>query len=54
MSLKSCLEKIEHFERRWGGKSHSRKWLKKVRNRWMRRFKKTDIPQTKRYVGWEY
>lgn len=54
MSLKGRMEQIEHLERFFGGKSYSRKWLKKVRNRWLRRTKKTLKPQTKRYVGWEY
>ena len=52
MSL--CTEKIEHLERCWKGKSHSRRWLKNQRNRKIRRVKNTEIPNTKEYKGWEY
>ena len=51
MSL--CLEKIEHLERFLGRKSHSRKWRKNQRNRKIRRFKQTEIPNIK-HCGWEY
>jgi hypothetical protein len=47
-------EKIEHLEHYWGGKSYSRKWMKNQRNRRIRRTKKTEIPNTKEYKGWEY
>ena len=50
MSLKRMLEQIEHLF----GKSHSRKKMKTARNRWLRRTKKTDIPNTKLRKGWEY
>ena len=52
MSL--CQEQIEHLERWWKGKSKSRKWLKNQRNRKIRRVKKTELPDTKKYKGWEY
>jgi len=45
------LEKIEHF---LPGKSHSRKQRKKFRNKWLRLFKKTEIPPTKYRTGHEY
>jgi len=48
------VEKIEHLERYLGGKSHSRKWMKNQRNRKIRRTKETEIPETKKYCGWEY
>lgn len=51
MSL--SLEKIEHFERFLGRKSHSRKWLKNQRNRKIRRVKNTDKPNIKN-KGHEY
>ena len=47
-------EKIEHLERWLGRKSHSRKWMKNQRNRWIRRFNKIEIPPMKSYKGWEY
>ena len=52
MSLKRTLEAIErHLD---GGKSHSRKWMKKMRNKWLRRTKIDEIPNTKLRKGWEY
>lgn len=52
MSLKNALEKIErHFD---NGKSRSRKWAKKMRNKWLRRHKLEEIPNTKLRKGWEY
>ena len=48
------MEQIEHIEHYLGGKSHSRKWMKNQRNRKIRRTKKTEIPETKKYCGWEY
>lgn len=45
------VEQIEHFQ---GRKSHSRKWMKHQRNRKIRRTKKTEIPDTKKYYGTEY
>lgn len=44
---------IEHLERLFNTKSHSRKFLKKMRNRLIRRIKKTEIPHVG-YFGWEY
>lgn len=52
MSL--SMEQIEHLERRLGGKSYSRKWMKNQRNRKIRRYKKDEIPFTNKYKGWEY
>lgn len=50
MSLKSMLEQIErHLDR---GKSHSRKAMKKYRNKWIR--KQKDIHSVKLRKGWEY
>lgn len=46
------MEQIEHLQ--FGGKSHSRKWMKNQRNRKIRRTKKTEVPETKKYNGWEY
>ena len=51
MSLLKGLEQIEHLH---GRKSHSRKVWKKFRNRWLRKFNKTEIPPTKLRKGWEY
>jgi len=48
------MEQIEHLERQLGGKSHSRRWMKNQRNRKIRRTKKTEVPETKKYNGWEY
>jgi len=48
------MEQIEHLERWLGGKSHSRRWMKNQRNRKIRRTKVTEIPETKKYNGWEY
>ena len=39
------LTKIEHFERRTGRKSHSRRWLKNQRNRKIRRYNNEEIPK---------
>ena len=54
MSLKGRIEQIEHLDRRLGRKSHSRKWLKRARNRWLRRYPLEDIPPTRLRKGWEY
>lgn len=54
MSLQKGLEQIEHLERTFKGKSHSRKWMKKFRNRWLRRINKKQIPNTKIRKGYEY
>lgn len=51
MSLKNCLEQIEHLERFLGRKSHSRKWMKRMRNKWLRKQKE---PNTRYRRGWEY
>jgi len=49
------VEKIEHLERMFGGKSHSRKWMKNQRNRKIRRVNKLEKPKvSKMYHGWEY
>ena len=61
MSLKR-IEQIEHLEywwrkmsdTPWKDYSTSRKSLKKRRNRWLRRFKKLEIPLLKYRKGWEY
>ncbi len=45
---------IEHLERYLGRKSKSRKWMKNQRNRKIRRVKKTELPDTKKYCGTEY
>jgi len=50
MSWKKA-EKIEHLG---GKKSHSRKWLKKVRNKKARLTPKEEKPNMKNYDGWEY
>ena len=47
------LEQIEHLERRFGGKSKSRKWHKNQRNRKIRRVKQEEVPHIK-YKYWEY
>lgn len=47
-------EQIEHLERYLGRKSHSRKWMKNQRNRKIRRVNKTELPDTKKYCGYEY
>ncbi len=52
MSLKAALEQIErHHDFKLGKKSKSRKWMKKMRNKWLRRQKD---PNTKYRKGWEY
>lgn len=52
MGLKAALEQIErHLD---GKKSHSRKWMKRMRNKWLRRTKTEEIPNTKLRKGWEY
>jgi hypothetical protein len=61
MSLKK-IEQIEHLEYWWQKTSNtpwkdysaSRKSYKKLRNRWLRRFKKLEIPPIKYRKGWEY
>jgi len=50
MSLKRMLEQIEHFL----PKHPSAKLRKNYRNRWLRRHKITEIPNTKIRKGWEY
>ena len=57
MSL--CKEQIEHLERYLGGKSSSRRWLKKQFSRFMRRkYKKINMDEESQpkegYKGWEY
>lgn len=62
MSLQSGLQQIEHLEcfilkdksKPYKDLSYSRKWLKKTRNRWIRRFNKYVIPPMKYRRGWEY
>jgi len=54
MSLKGRIEQIEHLDRWLGKKSHSRKWLKKVRNKWLRRYTRYEVPPTRLRKGWEY
>lgn len=57
MSLQKGLEQLEpHFRKRnrQGESKHSGKWWKKLRNRWLRRTKKNEIPNTKIRKGWEY
>jgi hypothetical protein len=44
-------EQIEHLH---GKKSHSRKWMKTQRNRKIIRVNKTELPDIKKYCGWEY
>ena len=63
MSLKGKNEQIEHLERILIGNdvpeykkrnvSYSRKKIKKMRNRLIRRWKKDEIPYIK-YNGWEW
>lgn len=49
------MEQIEHLEHYLGGKSHSRRWMKKQRNRKIRRTNKLEKPVINRmYHGWEY
>lgn len=45
---------IEHLERYLGRKSKSRKWMKNQRNRKIRRVKKTELPDTKKYIDLLY
>ena len=62
MSLQMGLQQIEHLERSilkdklkpYKDSSYSRKWLKKARNRWLRRFKKHIVPPLKYRKGWEW
>lgn len=55
MSFRGNLEQIEHWFRPTTSKdSKRRKWMKKVRNKWLRRTNKTQIPDTKLRKGWEY
>lgn len=62
MSLQLGLQQIEHLDhtilrdklKRYKDLSYSRKWLKKARNRWLRRFKKHLIPPLKYRRGWEW
>lgn len=61
MGLKSFnqIEHLEYWWRKesdspWKDYSKSRKQLKKLRNRWLRRFNKLEIPPTKRRIGWEW
>lgn len=52
MSLKKSLEQIErNFD---GKRKHSRKKAKIMRNKWLRKTKKEEIPNTKLRIGWEY
>ena len=60
MSYKKA-EKIEHLERElseggkpWKNNSHSRKYLKKMRNKKARLTPVEEIPNMKDYDGWEY
>ena len=61
MSLQIGLQQIEHLERfifknefkPYKSLSYSRKWLKRTRNRWLRRFK-GDHPPLKYRKGWEW
>ena len=52
MSLQKGLEQIEHHFHKWG--RNSKKWTKKMRNKWLRRTKKLEIPNTKIRKGYEY
>ena len=62
MSLKGKNEQIEHLER-WmlrdapeykkRNASYSRKKIKKLRHRLIRRWKKDEVPNVK-YCGWEW
>ena len=60
MSLQQGLQQIEHLEcpilkdksKPYKDLSYSRKWLKKARNRWLRRFK--GIPPLKYRRGLEW
>ena len=54
MSLKGNLEQVEHTEPTTSKDSKRRNWMKKVRNRWLRRTNKKLIPNTKLRKGWEY
>lgn len=62
MSLQSGLQQIEHLEQSvfkdknkpYKCLSYSRKWLKKARNRWLRRVNKLLKPNTKYRKGWEW
>ena len=54
-----CKEQIEHLERYLGGKSSSRRWLKKQFSRFIRRkYKKNNLDEESQpkegYKGWEY
>ena len=60
MSLQMGLQQIEHLEysifkdksKPYKDRSYSRKWLKRARNRWLRRFK--GVPPLKYRRGWEW
>lgn len=57
MSLQKGLEQLEPWFRKKNheGKSKkSSKWYKKFRNKWLRRTKKDEIPNTKMRKGYEY
>lgn len=62
MSLQYGLQQIEHLEhsilqnkdKPYKCLSYSRKWLKKARNRWLRRINKFIKPNTKYRRGWEW
>ena len=62
MSLQCGLQQIEHLEanilkdisKPYCNLSYSRKWLKKARNKWLRRFNKMEKPPIKYRRGWEY
>lgn len=61
MSLQIGLQQIEHLDhsilkdksKPYKSLSYSRKWLKKARNRWLRRFKGC-YPPLKYRKGWEW
>lgn len=61
MSLRGMNDQIEHLERglydgpEWKRRnaSYSRKRLKKIRHRLMRRWRKDEVPNVK-YNGWEW
>lgn len=60
MAYRGCNQQIEHLECTiWKHPyklfSKSRKWMKKVRNRLIRRNKNYEInPKLNQYNGWEY
>lgn len=57
MSLKGAIHTVEPWfkkKNRQGGSKKSSKWYKKFRNKFLRLFKKDEIPPIKLRKDWEY